>query len=207
MGQNQRSNPLFPQTALLFFLLSGRSRIIQSKPRTVTITKTTSTLMNDNVLQTADIDDLLLLYLVQRNTKKIRRVLVQKKSWNMGGVRSFLDAFIWVNINYPAARQRGHIRTKQTTSVPKTISHNVSNIRITDWLPCKFRWILISCQCLKGIPTISCATIVVVLVVVWTILIFIDFVLGVDGPWGRCTPVMAVVVVVRGSWWSVWEYF
>lgn len=119
----------------------------------------------------------------------------------------FLDAFIWVNINYPGARQRGHIRTKQTTSVPKTISHNVSNIRITDWLPCKFRWILISCQCLKGIPTISCATIVVVLVVVWTILIVIDFVLGVDGPWGRCTPVMAVVVVVRGSWWSVWEYF
>lgn len=80
MGQNQRSNPLFPQTALLFFLLSGLSRIIQSKPRTVTITKTTSTLMNDNVLQTADIDDLLLLYLVQRNSKKIRRVLVHKKS-------------------------------------------------------------------------------------------------------------------------------
>lgn len=70
----------FHRLLCFFFLLSGRSRIILSKPRTVTITKTTSTLMNDNVLQTADIDDLLLLYLVQRNSKKIRRVLVHKKS-------------------------------------------------------------------------------------------------------------------------------
>lgn len=54
--------------------------------------------MNDNVLQTVDIDDLLLLYLVQGNTKKTRRVLVHKnlERWEELGESNacFLDAFV-----------------------------------------------------------------------------------------------------------------